>query len=72
MVVWNAKKNRVLYREDIHGNRVYPFGEDKEPVQEKDVEQEELTRGELVELAKEAGIKGASRMKKEELLEALE
>ena len=27
-VVWNKEKKRVLYREDLNGNRVYPNLED--------------------------------------------
>lgn len=43
----------------------------EEPKEEKKEETSELSRDELVELAKEAGITGAARMKKDDLIEAL-
>lgn len=77
MIVWNASKNRVLYREDKYGKRTYPFGDGPEGDHDeiKRTESpivEEASRAELVEIAKKAGVKGAVRMKKNEILEALE
>jgi len=72
MIVWNPEKNRVLYREDKDGKRVYPYGDDKKIIKPRAfVNDNNLTRAELVELAKESGVKNATRKKKEELMEEL-
>ena len=73
MVVWNPKKNRVLYREDKDGNRVYPFPEDN-PDNQKPAKQEpkEPTAKELKAICDEQGIEYPKNAKKADLIKLLQ
>lgn len=74
MIVWNPEKNRVLYREDKEGNRVYPFGDDKKIIENSPVveKENELTKKEICQLLDEKGISYNKQSNKSELLELLE
>jgi arsenate reductase-like glutaredoxin family protein len=40
-------------------------------IEKEEIKEEELTRKELIQMAKDSGVKGSDRMSKEELIEAL-